>query len=319
MSEQTPNSDIVNLPGSGRDVQEGVEPLNELEQLQQLNNYFEDHYPEIFRSLTVDEGAEYRDKGEQVSADLVDATERMWARVPDLLSHTSLLVLGAGLDHSMPHVAQIGPGTSVQPWTGPELPEGVVGQVIRPSQPTGVLAVSLHGGPGWFGDGVSHDQFWVPLFAAIAEASGTTVVDLTYPLPGYGDWTPTQEAVAQAVEIIRSEESRQFGLITFGSGFIAAAGCLTAERTQPDFVVALSPRITKELADQERMRVNGLPVLLSAAEQDSRGTSLATAQDVLQDLGADLTVQSWTAEHIIAPPSVWRERVAAAARWITQR
>ena len=43
MSEQTPNSDIVNLPGTGGDVQAGVEPLNAQQQLEQLNNFFEDN------------------------------------------------------------------------------------------------------------------------------------------------------------------------------------------------------------------------------------------------------------------------------------
>ena len=56
MSEQTPNSDIVNLPGTGGDVQAGVEPLSAQQQLEQLNNFFEDNYPEIFSSLVNDEG-----------------------------------------------------------------------------------------------------------------------------------------------------------------------------------------------------------------------------------------------------------------------
>ena len=104
MSEQTPNSDIVSLPGSSRDLQAGVEPLTAQQQLEQLNNFFEDNYPEIFNSLVTDEGVTYKEQSCPVPADLVDDTERMWARVPDLLAHSSLLVLGAGLDHRMPHV-----------------------------------------------------------------------------------------------------------------------------------------------------------------------------------------------------------------------
>ena len=87
----TPNSDIVSLPGAHRDVQEGVEPLTPAEQLVQLNNFFEDNYPEIFRSLTTDEGAEYTQNGQPVPQELKAATERMWSKVPDLLTHLSLI------------------------------------------------------------------------------------------------------------------------------------------------------------------------------------------------------------------------------------
>ena len=161
----TPNSDIASLPGAHRDVQEGVEPLTPAEQLVQLNNFFEDNYPEIFRSLTSDEGAEYTQQGQPVPQDLKAATERMWSKVPDLLTHSSQLVLGAGLDHAMPHVSFCRTGVSSTVWPAgqpgvAELPQGVGATVLRPDDPTGALAISLHGGPGWFGDQQAHEQLW---------------------------------------------------------------------------------------------------------------------------------------------------------------
>ena len=92
-ADSTPNSDIASLPGASRDVQEGVAPLTPAEQLVQLNNYFEDNYEDIYRSVTTDEGAEFTAAGRSVPAELRDATERAWSRLPDLLTHSSQLVL----------------------------------------------------------------------------------------------------------------------------------------------------------------------------------------------------------------------------------
>ncbi|MGP5660728.1 alpha/beta hydrolase [Corynebacterium falsenii] len=316
-----PNSDIVSLPGSHKDVQEGVTPLTEPEQLVQLNNFFEDNYPEVFRSLTTDEGAEYRDRGEAVPAALVDETERMWARLPDLLSHSSLLVLGAGLDHQMPHVASLrsGPETEVLDAEA-ALPEGISATVLTPSHPNGAWAISCHGGPGWFGDGASHDQFWLPLFAAIAEESGVTIVDLTYPLPGYGSWEATQEAVAEAFDAVRENapEGASVGTVTFGSGFLATAGV-----RHPDFVVAMTPRITEDL----QVDTGAAPVLVSLAARDSRGTSEEQVREFFDRVGtgsasgsADSAVsyRTYESEHIIAAPTVWRHRVADVAQWLAE-
>lgn len=313
MSEQTPNSDIVNLPSTGGDVQAGVEPLSVQQQLEQLNNFFEDNYPEIFNSLVTDEGATYKEQSCPVPAQLVDETERMWARVPDLLAHSSLLVLGAGLDHRMPHVAYTSQ-VQAEPWATQHraLPDGVVGTVVTPPNPTGAVAVSLHGGPGWFGDGASHDQFWLPLFAAIAERSGVTIVDLTYPLPGYGSWELTQQDVAEAVAQIKAELAPQaFGLVVFGSGLVAA-GQAVSSALGLDFLAALSPRIPEGFA----VDIAGLPTAVSLAKFDSRGTAGGVIKKYFAESGAEVRFYEYDSEHIIAAPAVWRQRVDELAEWL---
>lgn len=321
MSEQTPNSDIVNLPGTGGDVQAGVEPLNSQQQLEQLNNFFEDNYPEIFSSLVNDEGISYKDKSCPVPAELVDETERMWARVPDLLAHSSLLVLGAGLDHRMPHVAYTSQ-VRAEPWTSQHaaLPDGVVGTVLTPPDPAGAVAVSLHGGPGWFGDGASHDQFWLPLFAALAERSGVTIVDLTYPLPGYGSWDLTQQDVAEAVAQVKAELApKAFGLVVFGSGLVAAGqvvGTVTSSALgldfKLDFLAALSPRIPEGFA----VDIAGVPTAVSLARFDSRGTAGGVIKKYFEESGAEVQFYEYDSEHIIAAPAVWRQRVDDLADWL---
>lgn len=306
--DRTPNSDIVNLPTSGRDVQEGAPILTAEEQVKQLSDYFEDNYPEIFAALTTDEGAEFKAAGTPVPPELVDATERAWARAVNLITHTSLLVLGAGLDHRMPQNAYVAAGqvTATVPEFAEQLPPGVRATVITPRQASGAVAISVHGGPGWFGDGASHDQFWLPLFAAIAAQSGVTVVDLTYPLPGYGSWDAAEDAVAQAFDVVKSfYPDAPAGAIAFGSGVCAARRALGAA----DFVVALSPRVAE-------VNVRDTPMLVSVAALDTRGIPAAECQRWAEATGAQVTYQEWPSEHVIAAPTVWRERVDAAAAWL---
>ena len=325
-------TDPADLPkGHPADAMVGHDKLSPRAQLNLLLQNFSDSYPEIFTSLTTDEGA-----GLSVSAELKDATERMWARVPDLITHCSLLVLGAGLDHAMPGVAFLKTGPSAADVSV----AGLRGTVLRPSEPTGAVAVSLHGGPGWFGDAESHDQLWLPLFAALAEKSGVTIVDLIYPLPGYGDGTPaaTEDAVAAAFAEVR-ERAGEFvgadvsgastdrvGLVTFGSGFTVASKVLekAGEGAGAAFLLAMTPRIPADLSYD----LSGVPTRVSVASEDSRGTAAqvvldwfgahAGAPDVVTApaAGSDFEYVEYLSEHIIGVPEVWRRRVSDDAAWL---
>ncbi len=315
---QQPNSDIVNLPHSGpRDVQEGVEPLTPEQQVRQLSDFFEDNYPDLYASMTTDEGRPYTSKGTNVPVELKEHTERMWAKIPDLMTHSSLLVLGAGLDHAMPHTAFIKTGPSAEPASIPGLPEGMRGTLLTPSRPTGAIAVSLHGGPGWFGDGMSHDQLWLPLFAALAEQSGVTVVDLTYPLPGAGAWDTTQAVVAEAVRAIAAAQETvvdsptTVGLITFGTGFVAAQQVLS----EVDFHLVMTPRIPEGFTADP----NGAQTMVSVAQLDTRGTSAEDVRAWFDAHGLDYNYRAYPSEHLIAAPAVWRERVLDAAEWLASQ
>ncbi|MBC2680957.1 hypothetical protein [Corynebacterium anserum] len=320
---QMPNSDIVNLPSSGRDVQEGVEPLTPEQQVIQLSDFLEDNYPELFLSMTTNEAEPFIAEGKEIPTDLKERTERLWAKIPDLISHSSLLVLGAGLDHAMPHTAFVKTGPSTAPLDLAGLPEGIAGTILTPSRPNGNLAVSLHGGPGWVGDGISHEQLWLPLFAALAERSGTTVVDLTYPLPGGGSWDPTQAAVADACEQITasrgeilpvqgfSGSNSACGLITFGTGFVAAQRVLN----NVDFHLMMTPRIPEGFSAQ----ADAPEALVSLARMDSRGTSAEKVRAWMDAQGARYEYRDYPSEHFIAAPAVWRERVQDAAEWLAAR
>ncbi len=313
--------DPADLPkGHPKDAMAGHEKLSPRQQLGLLLQYFRDSYPEIYTSLTTDEGA-----GGAVTAELKDATERMWARVPDLITHCSLLVLGAGLDQTMPGVAFLRSG----PAASPVDVAGLAATVLRPSSPTGAVAVSLHGGPGWFGDAESHDQLWLPLFAALAEKSGVTVVDLVYPLPGYGDGTPqkTAAAVASAVaevreragEFVAGAAADRVGLVTFGSGLTVAEQVVE----DASFLLAMTPRIP----EGQDLDLSGVSTRVSVASEDSRGTHPQTVLDWFTArtggrepaTGTDFEYAEYLSEHIIGVPDVWRRRVSDDAAWLARR
>lgn len=306
-------TDPADLPaGHPADAQAGRDGISPRAQLTQLLNYIEDNHPEVYRSLTTDEAAASPDG---VTAELKDHTERTWARVPDLIAHCSMLVLGAGLDHAMPTSVFVKSGPSTEPVTV----AGLSGTVLCPSEPTGAVAVSLHGGPGWFGDAQAHDQLWVPLFAALAEQSGVTVVDLVYPLPGFGEGASvqrTQDAIAAAFREVRGWDrpGQRTGLITFGSGF----GLARPVVGETDFLLAMSPRITPQL-QADPPALGEVPTLVSVASEDSRGTAAEEVREFFRSCatgGAGHEFRAYLSEHIIGVPDVWRRRVSDDAAWL---
>ncbi|MDK8511368.1 hypothetical protein QP948_08175 [Corynebacterium bovis] len=285
------------------DVQEGVAPLTPEGQLTQLVQFMEDSYPEMWEAVAAGPG-----EGDDAAA-RTDRVERLWARLPDLLSHSSQLVLGAGLDHSMPGVAFTRTGPEPTPFAVPGTQ--VTGTVLTPSgvptPRTGAVAVALHGGPGWFGDGASHDQLWLPLFAALAEQSGVTVIDLVHPLP------VPPAAVARAVAAVRDRfpDAPGVGAVVFGSGMRAL------REVEVDWLVAFSPRVGDD--GPLPPGTAGTPVFLSAADADTTGTPPDVASRVFHDAGAQVEERHYVSDHLVAPPAEWRRRVLDAARWMATR
>lgn len=130
----------------------GVErSLPPKEQLAQIVSYMENSYPVPASTDTAD----------------ADALDRYLAALPDRLTHAAMLMLGSGLDHTMPGVAY---GMDVEVRELPEL--GAC--VFTPSSGDGDRwAVALN--PGFGPRATEHH--WRPLVAALAELSGTAIVD----------------------------------------------------------------------------------------------------------------------------------------------
>lgn len=139
----------------------GVErSLPPAEQLAQIVSYMENSYPV---PGTAGAGAGAND---EESAD-ADALDRYLAALPDRLTHAAMLMLGSGLDHTMPGVAY---GMNVD---ARELPE-LGACVFTPSAGANARwAVALN--PGFGPRATEHH--WRPLIAALAELSGTAIVD----------------------------------------------------------------------------------------------------------------------------------------------
>lgn len=139
------------------------------QQLGQLVSYMESSYP-------VPDASDH------------DALDRYLAALPDRVTHAAMLMLGSGLDHTMPGVAY-GIGVGIQ-----ELPE-IGACLFTPSgtsEPSGRWAVSVH--PG-FGPRAL-ELYWRPLLAAVAQLSGTTIVDVDNPDP---------DSVAGALDFISAQ------------------------------------------------------------------------------------------------------------------
>lgn len=118
------------------------------EQLAQLVSYMENSYP-------VPAGAD------------AEAVDRYLAALPDRLTHAAMLMLGSGLDHTMPGVAY-GMDADVR-----ELPELDAHVFMPGTGATERWAVALN--PGFGPRATEHH--WRPLVAALAELSGTAIVD----------------------------------------------------------------------------------------------------------------------------------------------
>lgn len=135
----------------------GVErSLPPQQQLEQLVSYMESSYP-------------------VPDADDSEALDRYLAALPDRLTHAAMLMLGSGLDHTMPGVAY---GMHVEMRDIPEIGARVFAPAGNSqASRTGHWAVSCH--PGFGPRALEH--YWRPLVAAVAQLSGVTIVDVDTP------------------------------------------------------------------------------------------------------------------------------------------
>ena len=123
------------------------------EQLAQIVSYMENSYPVP--------------TGSDAHAD-ADASDRYLAALPDRLTHAAMLMLGSGLDHTMPGVAY---GMAVD---ARELPE-LGAYVFTPAGASENRRWAVALNPGFGPRATEHH--WRPLVAALAQLSGTTIID----------------------------------------------------------------------------------------------------------------------------------------------
>ena len=319
------------------------------QQLDQIASFISVHYKEVWDIISSpgDFSAEREQEAPGEQRQLQEDAEQAVGRLNDIVTHTSQLVLGVGLDHSIPGVAFTSNGPDMHTVNGNTA-------VFVPSPPTGRIAVSLHGGPGWHGSGQELEIFWRPTIAAIAELSGTTIVDVDYQLPlirrrlsddtqgnaVYSDHAEGTKGIIRdalaAVNVaegvlsnissdtresdsttITHDEARGYDIVAFGSG--TSAGLELAARWNSERIVLQHPRLVQPNPETETWRNHDFSqtqVLVQKATRDTIAVDPEAIAHNLEELGATTTVTEHLGYHVLATPAVQRECAQEAANFL---
>lgn len=278
------------------------EKLPPQDQLTQLSSYIQAHYPAPQKNPPWSDNP----SGAQ-AADTFDA------RLPDRITHASMLMLGAAVDHSMPGIAW---GRQVTTSPAP-MEVGCAAEIITPSQPNGNWAISLHPGGWWKGSGVALEHAWRPEVAAAAERSGVTFLDLDYPLVPEHDLNEVITAVQQAIAWVRSKHPEAK---VFAWGYSSGGALAVLNAAQVDALALTFPHLDLTmLPDSVRVGVDFQtpaslpPTLLQYANSDSIASTYKWFEQWYD--AANLKVREYISEHRIATPEVMRQRVADVAEF----
>ena len=269
--------------------------LSEEEQLEQLASYFDAHYP--LPDFTPPWAGGTGDP---------DPADRYSAHLPDRTTHTAMIMLGSGLDHSMPGVAFIG-DVSVK-----DIPE-VGGVLFTPSKPTGRWAVSFHSGGWWRGSGDALEFQWRPEVAAAAELSGTIIIDLDYPLAPDHSVKDMNDAVAKAVGYARHHNP----VSITGWGYSSGAALAAINASLFDALVLTFP----DLGSIEKLpaEIRGDVQVTEASAWPQTLVQIATHDEIAAvpaDLGA-ATVQEYVSRHRISTPAIARKKIKDVAEFLS--
>ena len=261
------------------------------QQLEQLSSYMEVHYPlPDFRPPWAGGGSPEAD--------------RYCALLPDRIVQASMMVLGSAVDHSLPGTA-FTDGVSVR--------EAEVGAIFEPSEADGGRwAVSLHSGGWWRGDGKALEMQWRPEVAAAAQLSGTTIIDVDYPLAPKHTVADMVESVQAAVDYARAHGAEHVTVWGYSSGG-ALAALVPADAlllTFPDF--AALEKLPEEIRgdyslDEEALAAHFPRILVQTALQDE----IAARVNIP---GAETA--EYVSMHRISTPTVARQRIKETADFL---
>ena len=261
------------------------------QQLDQLSSYLEVHYPlPDFRPPWAGGGSSEED--------------RYCALLPDRIVQASMLVLGSAVDHSLPGTAFTDGVTET---------ESEVGAIFRPSEADNRRwAVSLHSGGWWRGDGESLQMQWRPEVAAAAQLSGTTIIDVDYPLAPEHTVAEMVQSVQAAVDFARAHGAEHVTVWGYSSGG-ALAALVPADAlllTFPDFgaLAKLPEEIRGDYTlDAHTLGASYSRILVQTALQDE-------IAEKVEIPGAENG--EYVAMHRISTPAVARQRIRDAAEFL---
>lgn len=264
--------------------------LSPEEQLEQLSSYMEVHYPlPDFRPPWAGGGSPEAD--------------RYCALLPDRIVQASMMVLGSAVDHSLPGTA-FTEGVSVE--------DSDVGAIFVPSEQNGRWAVSLHSGGWWRGDGKALEMQWRPEVAAAAQLSGTTIIDVDYPLAPEHTVAEMVQSVQAAVDYARAQGASRVTVWGYSSGG-ALAALVPADAlllTFPDFgaLAKLPEEIRGEyVLDEAALAAAYSDILVQTAAQDE-------IAERVEIPGAQTA--EYVSMHRISTPAVARQRIKDSAEFL---
>lgn len=201
------------------------------------------------------------------------------ARLPDRLTHSAMLMLGSAIDHSMPGVAFT---------QGVELRVvAEVGTVLIPQQPSGRWAVALY--DNTFPQAA--ENAWLPEIAAAANLSDTTIIY-------------TAEPAAPALTHARTNGPTH--LTIWGSTTSANIACqLAASTSSIDALLLTRPIFTAHTPDPALLP----PTFIQLGTEDTVSTRKP-------ELEKAAIVREYVAEHFVCTPTVARQRIRDAAKFL---
>lgn len=273
--------------------------LPPVEQLEQLYSYIDAHY----------ETPDFTPPWKGGSGD-PDKADNYIARLPDRVTHAAMLMLGSGLDHSMPGVVWA-EGIEIS-----EVPE-VGGRLFTPSEPTGRWAISFHSGGWWRGSGNALEIAWRPEVAAAAQRSGTIILDLDYPLAPLHTVAEINALVHRAIGYAKHHNAASITAWGYSSGAALAA----MNSSLVDALVLTFPDLSSVANLPEDIRADqSVPApdtwpktLVQVAAQDE----IAAPPSGLEGV-SNVEVRDYISRHRVSTPQVAREKISDVAEFLAQ-
>nr|WP_120492809.1 alpha/beta hydrolase [Corynebacterium lactis] len=344
-SNQTPNSDIVNLPSEPSEALDNFVPVTTDEgKLQQLIEWLEEH---VSAYSYIGEVAPLGASAEELQA-ARDSVNARGARMPDEIVHGSMMVLGAAVNHTSPYVAYANGTVDVEDTVVGDVPV----RIFTPEEPTGSVVVAAHGGGFWMGNGALRDNAFAANMAALAARSGAIVVDVDYKLApehkvetASDDIAVVIEAVAAGTVNLGDKGARPINadnpVVVYGvssGGHNAVRAASKVSYSIPIALLLVSPALDLRGApdswlaeffgtkDETSIEVSPglhaperpLQVHVQSATKD---TVVRPATDYLakvREAGGETSTSLFLATHQVATPTVQREQITDAARFILE-
>lgn len=267
------------------------------EQLEQLVSYIDAHY----------ETPDFTPPWAGGSGD-PDPADSYIARLPDRITHASMMMLGSAVDHTMPGVAYPGEVETT------EVPE-VGGRLFTPSEPTGAWAISFHSGGWWRGSGDALEMSWRPEVAAAAELSGTIILDVDHPLAPDHSIDDMKSVISQALGYARHHNAAS---IT-GWGYSSGAALATLAAKHFDALVLTFPDLDSVAKLPAELR--GEHTVPSPTDWPRTLVQIALQDEIAAcpagiDAAGQVTVTGYVAHHRVSTPAVAREKIRDVADFL---